>query len=75
MYRFVADGIESALEQARAAAGNKDVTLMGGADLGRQYLAAGLVDDISIHLVPVLFGTGTRMFEGPPQGTRAPAGG
>jgi dihydrofolate reductase len=36
---------------------------MGGADLGRQYLAAGLVDEISIHLVPVLFGTGTRMFE------------
>jgi dihydrofolate reductase len=60
VYRFVADGIESALEQARAAAGDKDVTITGGADLGRQYLAAGLVDDISIHLVPVLFGTGTR---------------
>jgi dihydrofolate reductase len=74
VYRFVADGIESALEQARAAAGDKDVTITGG-DLGRQYLAAGLVDDISIHLVPVLFGTGTRMFEGPPQGTRAAAGG
>jgi dihydrofolate reductase len=63
VYRFVTDGIESALEQARAAAGDKDVTVMGGADLGRQYLAAGLVDEISLHVVPVLFGSGTRMFE------------
>jgi dihydrofolate reductase len=63
VYRFVTDGIEKALERARAAAGDKDVTIMGGADLGRQYLAAGLADEISIHLVPVLFGTGTRMFE------------
>jgi dihydrofolate reductase len=63
VYRFVSDGLDSALEQARAAAGDQDVSIMGGADLGRQYLAAGLVDEISIHLVPVLFGTGTRMFE------------
>jgi dihydrofolate reductase len=63
VYRFVTDGIENALRQARTAAGDKDVTIMGGADLGRQYLAAGLVNEISIHLVPVLFGTGTRMFE------------
>jgi dihydrofolate reductase len=63
VYRFVTDGIESALKQARAAAGDKHVSIMGGADLGRQYLAAGLVDEISIHLAPVLFGTGTRMFE------------
>ena len=63
VYRFVTDGIESALKQARAAAGDKDVSIMGGADLGRQYLAAGLVDEVLIHLVPVLFGTGTRMFE------------
>lgn len=62
VYRFVTDGIQSALEQARVAAGDKDVTVMGGADLGRQYIAAGLVDEISIHLVPVLFGGGTRMF-------------
>jgi dihydrofolate reductase len=62
VYQFVTDGIDSALEQAQAAAGDKDVTIMGGADLGRQYLAAGLVDEVSIHLVPVLFGTGTRMF-------------
>jgi dihydrofolate reductase len=63
VYSFVTDGIESALDRARAAAGDRDVTVMGGADLGRQYIAAGLVDEISIHLVPVLFGSGTRMFE------------
>jgi dihydrofolate reductase len=63
VYVFVTDGIEAALAQARAAAAGKDVCVMGGADLGRQYLAAGLLDEISIHLVPVLFGSGTRMFE------------
>jgi dihydrofolate reductase len=63
VYRYVTDGIESALKQARAAAGDQDVCVMGGADLGRQYIAAGLIDEISIHLVPVLFGGGTRMFE------------
>ena len=63
VYRYVTDGIESALEQARAAAGDQDVCVIGGADLGRQYIAAGLIDEISIHLVPVLFGAGTRMFE------------
>jgi len=63
VYRFVTDGIESALEQAQAAAGDKDVSIMGGADIGRQFLAAGLVDEISLHVVPVLFGSGTRMFE------------
>jgi dihydrofolate reductase len=63
VYKFVTDGIESALEQAQKAAGDKDVTVMGGADLGRQYIAAGLVDEIQIHLAPVLFGSGTRMFD------------
>jgi dihydrofolate reductase len=63
VYTFVTDGIESALEQAKAAAGDKDVAVMGGADIGQQYVRAGLVDEISIHLVPVLFGGGTRMFE------------
>jgi dihydrofolate reductase len=63
VYTFVTDGIEAALAQARAAAGDKDVTVMGGADTGQQYLRAGLVDELSIHLVPVLFGSGTRMFE------------
>jgi dihydrofolate reductase len=63
VYSFVTGGIADALDQARAAAGDRDVTIMGGADLGRQYIAAGLVDEISIHLGPVLFGAGTRMFE------------
>ena len=63
VYTFVTDGLESALEQARAVAQDKDVTVMGGANIGRQYIAAGLVDEISIHLVPVLFHSGTRMFE------------
>jgi dihydrofolate reductase len=63
VYTFVTDGIESALEQAKAAAGDKDVAVMGGAEIGQQYIGAGLVDEISIHLAPVLFGGGTRMFE------------
>jgi dihydrofolate reductase len=63
VYAFVTDGIESALEQAQVAAGDADVTIMGGASIGRQYIAAGLVDEISIHLVPVLFDGGTRMFD------------
>lgn len=62
VYTFVTDGIHSALEQARAAAVHRDVAIMGGADLGQQYLAAGLVDEIGIHLVPVLFGDGLPMF-------------
>ncbi len=63
VYTFVAGGIERALEEARAAAGDKDVTVMGGAQTGQQYLAAGLVDELSLHVVPVLLGDGTRMFE------------
>jgi dihydrofolate reductase len=64
VYTFVTDGIESALEQARAAAGDRTVTVMGGADLGRQYLAAGLLDEISLHVAPRLFGSGTPLFDG-----------
>jgi dihydrofolate reductase len=63
VYTFVTDGIESALEQAKAAAGDKNVAVMGGPDIGRQFIEGGLVDEIGIHLVPVLFGSGTRMFE------------
>jgi dihydrofolate reductase len=63
VYAFVTDGIESALEQAKAAAGDQDVAVMGGAEIGQKYILAELVDEISIHLVPVLFGGGTRMFE------------
>ena len=66
VYRFVTAGIEAALNDAREAAGDQNVTVMGGADLGRQFLAAGLVDALSIHLVPIMFGRGKRLFEGLP---------
>ncbi len=62
VYTFVTSGIEAALAQAKTAAGDKDVAVMGGANLGQQYLKAGLLDDIAIQLVPVLFGDGTRLF-------------
>jgi dihydrofolate reductase len=62
-FHFVTDGIGSALEQARAAAGGKDVSLGGGAAVVDQYLAAGLLDEMLISLVPVLLGGGTRLFE------------
>ncbi len=63
-FTFVTDGIESALEQARGAAGVEDVVIGGGADVIRQYLAAGLVDELSISLTPVLLGGGERLLEG-----------
>jgi dihydrofolate reductase len=63
VYTFATGGLEAALEEAKRAAGTKTVAVMGGADLGRQYIRAGLVDEISIHLVPVLFGSGMRMFD------------
>jgi dihydrofolate reductase len=63
VYTFVTGGIEQALQQARAAAGDRNVCVMGGASVGQQYIAAGLIDEIQIHLAPVVFGSGTRMFE------------
>jgi dihydrofolate reductase len=63
VYTFVTDGIEAALKQAQSAAGDQDVTVMGGADTGQQFIKAGLLDELSIHLVPVLFGSGTPMFD------------
>ena len=62
-FHFVTDGIESALDQARAAAGAKDVVVAGGAEAGRQYLAAGLLDEMQVHVAPILLGDGTRLFE------------
>jgi dihydrofolate reductase len=62
-FTFVSDGIESALEQARAAAGDDDVAVGGGANVAQQYLKAGLLDQLQIHLVPVLLGDGVRLFE------------
>lgn len=63
-FTFVTDGIESALEQARSAAGGRDVALGGGADVANQYLAAGLIDEMELHVVPILLGGGERLFEG-----------
>lgn len=63
-FTFVTDGIESALEQARAAAGDRDVALGGGANVAQQYLEAGLLDEVQIHLAPVLIGRGVALFEG-----------
>ncbi len=60
---FITDGIGSALEQARQAAGGKDVALGGGAKAVQQYLAAGLVDEFELHIVPILLGAGERLLE------------
>ena len=65
-YYFVTDGIESALAQARAAAGDGDVSIHGGATTINQYLAAGLIDELRLHIVPLTLGAGTRLFEGVP---------
>ena len=62
-FTFVTDGIESALEQAKEAAGELDVHIGGGAEIARQYLSAGLVDQMQLNVVPVLLGDGTRLFE------------
>jgi dihydrofolate reductase len=63
-YHFVTDGIESALEQARAAAGDGDVLIAGGAATVNQYLAAGLIDELRLHVAPVVLGAGERIFDG-----------
>ncbi|MEV5549540.1 dihydrofolate reductase family protein [Streptomyces sp. NPDC052309] len=64
-FTFVTDGIHSALEQAKAAAGDRNVDIAGGADTVRQYLGADLIDELQLHVVPVLLGDGLRLFEGP----------
>lgn len=61
VYTFV-DGTEAAVEQATAAAGDKTVAVGGGAESGRQFISGGLVDEISLHVVPILLGGGTRLF-------------
>jgi dihydrofolate reductase len=62
-FHFVTDGIESALAQARAAAGDHDVQISGGASTVRQYLAAGLLDEMYLHIVPIVLGAGERLLE------------
>lgn len=63
-FTFVTDGIAAALEQAKRAAGGKDVSLAGGADVAGQYLKAGLVDEMEINLAPTLLGSGERLLDG-----------
>ena len=62
-FNFVTDGIESALEQARAAAGDKVVSIAGGASTVQQYLAAGILDELYLHIVPVILGSGERLLQ------------
>jgi dihydrofolate reductase len=73
-FTFVTDGIESALEQARAAAGEKDVNVAGGAEVAQQYLEAGLVDELQLHVAPVLLGGGRRLLDGLSPGKLETAG-
>jgi len=61
-FTFVTDGIESALEQARAAAEDSDVQLSGGASVAQQYLRAGQLDELNIHVAPILLGGGVSLF-------------
>jgi dihydrofolate reductase len=63
MFDFVADGIEAALGLACAAADGKNVGVWGGANIIREYLRAGLLDEMQIHLIPILLGDGIRLFE------------
>jgi dihydrofolate reductase len=65
-FHFVTDGIESALEQARAAAGVQDISIAGGATTVNQYLAAGLLDELRLHVTPCILGAGERVFDGVP---------
>ncbi|MGW0484796.1 dihydrofolate reductase family protein [Nonomuraea sp. NPDC003214] len=63
-FHFVTDGIESALDQARKVAGAADVAIAGGAHTVNQYLAAGLIDELRLHIAPVVIGAGERLFDG-----------
>ena len=79
-YHFVTDGIEAALEQARVAAGDQDVKIIGGANVIQQYLAAGLLDELCLHIAPIVLGAGERLLENvgdptlePTDGVAAPA--
>jgi dihydrofolate reductase len=63
-FTFVTDGPEAALERAREAAGDRNVAVAGGASVVQQYLRAGLLDEIQLHVVPLLLGSGVRLFDG-----------
>jgi dihydrofolate reductase len=65
-FTFVTDGIKSAMKQAKAAAGDKDVAIAGGANVINQYLAADLIDELWLHITPVTIGSGQRLFKNTP---------
>lgn len=65
-FHFVTDGIHSAFEQARAAAGDGNISIAGGATTVNQYLAAGLIDELRLHVTPCILGAGPRVFDGVP---------
>lgn len=73
-FTFVTGGVESALERARSAAGGQDVAIAGGASTVRQYLAAGLLDELHLHIVPVVLGAGERLLEDVGDPTLEPIG-
>lgn len=70
IFTFVTDGIHSALDQAKAAAGDRNVDIAGGASTVQQYLREGLIDELQLHVVPALLGEGLRLFESPGGGRR-----
>jgi len=63
-FTFITDGFDAAFQRAREAAGSKDVQIMGGAEIDRLALAAGVVEEIRLHIAPMLLGSGTRLFDG-----------
>jgi dihydrofolate reductase len=73
-FTFVTDGIESALAQARAAAGDADIAIAGRAATANQYRAAGLIDELRLHVVPLVLGAGERLFDGVTDLTLEPIG-
>jgi dihydrofolate reductase len=62
-FHFVTDGINSAMEQARAVAGDREISIAGGASTAQQYLRAGLIDEVNLQVIPVLMGAGERLFD------------
>ncbi|MEU4233008.1 dihydrofolate reductase family protein [Nonomuraea sp. NPDC026600] len=73
-FTFVTEGIEAALAQARETAGDRDVAIAGGASTVNQYLAAGLIDELRLHVAPVILGRGERLFDGIGDTTLEPVG-
>lgn len=67
---FVTEGIMTALERAQSMAGSSDVLIFGGASTVQQYLKAGLLDEVNVHLVPIFLGSGVRLFEGIDEGMK-----